>query len=107
VEVKAEEMVVPVNQDVVELNRMGAFEMHFVAGEDHLYYLPYNVYFIINTTPSIRRKIPLHLSKIHRHHLDETEKSTPLEQIYTFEEGEIIYKVSIMRADHIVDEAAL
>lgn len=88
------EMVVGVNKDVVELDKMGSLQMHFLA-EDSNYYFPFVVQFIVDQRPTITRKIPVRLGKVRRQ--CEEGGGVGLDQVYAFEEGQIIYKVTHIR----------
>lgn len=62
-------MDIPIDSDVVELNKMGKFELYLIAGEEKTYFLPFSLHFIANSRPVIRRKIPVRLHSIHQHYL--------------------------------------
>ena len=61
------------------------------------------MYFTVDTVPRIKRKVELHLDRISEHYFEDRYLSTALEQIYSFEEGEIIYIVKILNAYFITN----
>jgi hypothetical protein len=92
--------VIPVDDGRVKITEIAPFELFFIASGERVFYLPHNLYFIVDRTPVIRRKIPLHLSSVYDHHLARSiqKDCTPLEWIYAFEEGKILYNVRIVRS---------
>ncbi len=52
----------------------------------------------------IKRKLPLHKGLIYEHFQKIDRMSSPLDLVYTFHEGQLIYKVTILKASKIINE---
>lgn len=90
----------------MDIGALAPFEFVMLVDEGRSFYMGKNVYFIVERTPIISRKIPLHLSNIYDHFLSHFDK-VPLERVYAFEEGKIIYGVRISRNARVTDEGEI
>ncbi len=90
----------------MDIAALAPFEFVMVIDESRSFYMAKNLYFIVDRTPIISRRVPLHLSNICDHFISHSD-GIPLERVYAFEEGKILYSVQISRNEKVTDEGEI
>ena len=67
----------------MDIGSLVPFELVMIAEEGRTFYMSHNLYFIVEKTPIISRRIPLHLSNIYDHYLTDS-GGLPLDRVYAF-----------------------
>ena len=91
---------------MIELDQLQPCQMHMFLGPDAFSHCPFQLYFTINSNETVRRRMPIHEGCIIQHYLklESEQNQQPLEQIYSFEGGEIIYCLFLTKIENITEE---
>lgn len=75
-----------------------------VVKEERESYSPFSMLFTTNTETTIQRKLPLHKGLIYDHFQKIETMAAPLDLVYTFHEGQLIYKVTVLKAAKVIND---